>query len=170
MSDDSNFSTRITKTVSEKGVEYIEILIKDKYQEVEITLRAYPQNVFVAIYDNTDIPFGGQDLNDCYIAPPNVIEKTPKEQFDSKKALLKACEELWGKYDWTDVWNEVKFDIQRWMSMWSKTCLHLRVNKQTRLYAMETRYEPAEYEVRLTCRDCGEELDSVSEDAEVRDE
>lgn len=170
MSDESTFEITVNTTVSNKGIEYVEIYFEDKYEPLSITFRAYPKNIFVAADDQRDSPFSGQDIEDCTIFPPTIIEKTPKEQFKPREAFLKACKELFGDYDHADSWNEVKFEVQRWMSMWSKECLHLHVNKETRLYAMETRYEPAEYEVRLTCRDCGEELDSVSEDAEVRDE
>jgi hypothetical protein len=43
----------------------------------------------------------------------------------------------------------------------SVECYHLNVQVQQRLYVMETRYEPAEYEQMITCKDCGEELDSI---------
>jgi hypothetical protein len=52
----------------------------------------------------------------------------------------------------------------------SVECYHLNVQVQQRLYAAETRYEPAEYEQRITCRDCGDVLDSLSSVANVREE
>jgi hypothetical protein len=49
-------------------------------------------------------------------------------------------------------------------------CYHLNVLTQRRLYAAETRFEPAEYEYKHFCLDCGEELDTVPEVANVKEE
>ncbi len=50
-------------------------------------------------------------------------------------------------------------------------CQHLHVTVHWRLYAMETRYEPAEYIGKAFCDDCGEtmEPEDVSEEAERKD-
>jgi hypothetical protein len=49
-------------------------------------------------------------------------------------------------------------------------CYHLNVVTQRRMYAPETRYDPAEYEYKHFCLDCGEELDTVPEVANVKEE
>ena len=50
-------------------------------------------------------------------------------------------------------------------------CEHLHVTIHWRLYAMETRYEPAEYIGRAECQDCGATMDpaDVPEEAEVKE-
>ena len=50
-------------------------------------------------------------------------------------------------------------------------CEHLHVIIRWKLYAMETRYCPAEYVGKAECLDCGEIMDpdDVPEDAEVED-
>lgn len=53
----------------------------------------------------------------------------------------------------------------------SEPCPHLHVTIHRRLYAMETRYEPAEYEYKAQCDDCGEwmETEEIPEGAEEKD-
>jgi len=50
-------------------------------------------------------------------------------------------------------------------------CDHLNVTIYWRLYAMATRYEPAEYIGRAQCNDCGEWMDpnDVPSEAERKD-
>jgi hypothetical protein len=49
------------------------------------------------------------------------------------------------------------------------TCKHARVTIHSRLYAMETREEPADYEQSAQCQDCGKWLaiEDIPEDSEV---
>lgn len=50
-------------------------------------------------------------------------------------------------------------------------CEHLNVTVYWRLYAAATLYDPAEYEGKAQCNDCGEWMDpeDVSEEAERED-
>jgi DNA repair exonuclease SbcCD ATPase subunit len=52
------------------------------------------------------------------------------------------------------------------------TCKHAHVNIHSRLFAAETREEPADYEQSAQCQDCGKWLaiEDIPEDAEVSDE
>jgi hypothetical protein len=49
------------------------------------------------------------------------------------------------------------------------TCKHAHVNIHSRLFAAETREEPADYEQSAQCQDCGKWLaiEDIPEDAEV---
>jgi DNA repair exonuclease SbcCD ATPase subunit len=49
------------------------------------------------------------------------------------------------------------------------TCKHARVTVHSRLFAAETREEPADYEQSAQCQDCGKWLaiEDIPEDAEV---
>jgi hypothetical protein len=49
------------------------------------------------------------------------------------------------------------------------TCKHLHVNIHSRLFAAETREEPADYEQSAQCQDCGKWLaiEDIPEDSEV---
>ena len=51
-------------------------------------------------------------------------------------------------------------------------CDHKEVTITGGLYAMETRYEPAEYWERIFCAECGAELDrqQLPEDVKINDE
>jgi hypothetical protein len=161
MSEEYTFSAEITKEVSEHGVPYVEIRFTSKYEPVKISFRAYPKRVFVVVEDDTDNPFTGADLDDCFINPGVITEKTLREQFSPMDAFLNACKRVYGDYDHKDLWYEVKGDVAKWLKEWGGECMHLNVLTQRRMYAPETRYDPAEYEQRITCRDCGEELDSI---------
>lgn len=50
-------------------------------------------------------------------------------------------------------------------------CEHMEVTIYSRLWAMQTLYEPEEYTYKAQCEDCGEWMDveDVPEDAEVHD-
>lgn len=54
----------------------------------------------------------------------------------------------------------------------AKECYHMRVEIHRRLYAAETRFEPAEYEYRAWCHDCAArlELEDAPEVASGRNE
>lgn len=47
-------------------------------------------------------------------------------------------------------------------------CPHSRVDVFTKKIASATRYEPAEIDQRVQCRDCGEELDEIPRGANER--
>jgi len=83
---------RIGKT--DKDIPYTELYItlgNDNYAEdYEITFRAYYKNVFVAVEDNRDNPCSGADLEDCWIAPTIIIQKSPKIEFNPYEAFLGA--------------------------------------------------------------------------------
>jgi hypothetical protein len=51
-------------------------------------------------------------------------------------------------------------------------CQHLRVTVHWKLYARETRFEPAEYIGKAQCQDCGEwmEPEDVPDEAERKEE
>lgn len=53
----------------------------------------------------------------------------------------------------------------------NKTCPHMHVEIHTRLLAMQTIDQPAEYEQKAQCQDCGEWMDveDVPDEAERRD-
>lgn len=46
-------------------------------------------------------------------------------------------------------------------------CEHKRVYLFWKLYACATLYEPEEYVEQVICQECGDELDSVPDEAEV---
>jgi len=84
----------IRKETDDKNIPYTELYITlDEEQDFEITFRAYPKSVFVGIEDNRSNQSTGYDLEDCWIAPVMIIEKTsPKREFDPFKAFLRAME------------------------------------------------------------------------------
>ena len=51
-------------------------------------------------------------------------------------------------------------------------CNHIRVTVYSRCVSPQTYYEPAEYEHKVVCKDCGEEIDvgSIPEGAEEFEE
>lgn len=77
---------------------YIQLLIEfehdpslDEEEEFfQITFRAYPVRVFVAIDDQRDNPFSGQDLDDCFLAPAVVVQRILKQEFDPWKSFSHA--------------------------------------------------------------------------------
>ena len=52
------------------------------------------------------------------------------------------------------------------------TCDHMRVEIQSKLACIATRYEPAEYDQRAVCKDCGETMciEDIPEGAEETEE
>jgi hypothetical protein len=78
----------------EDKIPYIELYITlDESSDFEITFRAYYKTVTVGIEDNRANQSGGQDIEDCWIAPVVIIEKTsPKNDFNPFMAFLRAME------------------------------------------------------------------------------
>lgn len=66
--------------------------------------------------------------------------------------------------------NQIELPNDRVLCL-PKNCKHLHITVRWRLFAMETRYEPAEYIGRAQCDDCGEEMEpeDVSDEAERKD-
>jgi len=52
------------------------------------------------------------------------------------------------------------------------TCHHMRVTVYSRCVSIQTWEEPAEYEFKVECRDCGEEIDvgEIPDDVEEKEE
>lgn len=48
-------------------------------------------------------------------------------------------------------------------------CTHPKVTIYSHKVFAATRYEPAEYEEKIVCSECGEELDRIPEGAKVKD-
>lgn len=48
-------------------------------------------------------------------------------------------------------------------------CKHMKVTVYSRRIFAATRYEPAEYEERIICRECGKRLDYVPEGADIKE-
>ena len=48
-------------------------------------------------------------------------------------------------------------------------CTHPKVSVSSHLVVHATRYEPAEYEEKIVCSECGHELDYIPEDAKVKE-
>lgn len=114
-------NAEIRKDKTEKDVPYTELLISDEEGDYEITFRAYYQNVFVGVEDNRDNQSGGADLEDCWIAPTVIIEKTPKYKFDPYQAFLKAMR-FSGDYGQSQIdceileerYTEIESVVQKW--------------------------------------------------------
>ena len=106
-------------TTGETKASYIELSISSDPRDgfYEITFRAYPSRVFVAVEDNRDNQSGGADLEDCWIAPAVIIQKTPRSEFDPKKAFINAMH--YGGYNdefLEDEWNDIKNAVDEWLT------------------------------------------------------
>lgn len=114
-------NAKIRKDKTEKDIPYIELYISDEDRDYEITFRAYFKNVFVAVEDNRDNQSSGTDLEDCWIAPAVLIEKTAKEAFDPYSAFIKAMR-FSGDYDQSQIdckilnerYAEIEPVVQKW--------------------------------------------------------
>jgi hypothetical protein len=49
-------------------------------------------------------------------------------------------------------------------------CTHPKVNVYCRLVAHATYYEPAEYEEKIVCRECGVELDELPASVVIKEQ
>ncbi len=73
------------------------------------------------------------------------------------------------------VWHDLEADklaLQSAAKQGVNDCPHLHVILHYKLWAMETRHEPAEYICTAECKVCGERMsgDDVPEDAETEEE
>jgi hypothetical protein len=87
----------IEKDTDRNGVSYVELKISPSDPEDDvffITFRKYPKRVFVGVEDERDSPFGGADLEDCWLAPVVIIQKILIEEFKPFDSFMNAMKYL----------------------------------------------------------------------------
>lgn len=90
-----------------------------------ITFRKYPKRVFVGVEDYRGDQSSGLDLEECWLAPVYIIQKTPKEEFKPYDAFINALRYLGlieDEYDalyYQDKYVEIESVVEAWRKSWT---------------------------------------------------
>jgi hypothetical protein len=114
-------NAQIIRDTDDNNVPYLELKIEPSDPRDPlffITFRKYPKRVFVGVEDYRLDQSSGADLEDCWLAPVVIVEKTERNLFDPFKAFIHALTYL-GEIERPTDPNERDFDYDMWTEEYS---------------------------------------------------